>query len=327
MVAMLGHNVPRVFMLVFGVGTGLAAVAGVIAGPALVTQSNMAAALGPILFVVVVVGGLGSLAGAFVASLLIGLVQTFAVSVNLRSPTCSALRRRAPAARRAVRRVERDGGADRADHALSAAGADPDLAADRPDGNARHIERRREIRASAPARVPARRRAARCGGCGVWIAARSPVRVLPHVFSLRHRADDAEPDGHHDRVRALLQHAARPDRHALVRARGLLRARRLLRRARDERRHPRPAAGAAPADAARRRLRRPRVRHHLRLGVDAARRHRLRHDLARPRRARRLELAHPARLLRRRGRASPPTAPSCCASSGSISARRSRSII
>jgi branched-chain amino acid transport system permease protein len=83
MVAMLGHNVPRVFMLVFGVGTGLAAVAGVIAGPALVTQSNMAAAPGPILFVVVVVGGLGSLAGAFVASLLIGLVQTFAVSVNL----------------------------------------------------------------------------------------------------------------------------------------------------------------------------------------------------------------------------------------------------
>ncbi len=83
MVAMLGHNVPRVFMLVFGVGTGLAAVAGVIAGPALVTQSNMAAALGPILFVVVVVGGLGSLLGALIASLLIGLVQTFAVSINL----------------------------------------------------------------------------------------------------------------------------------------------------------------------------------------------------------------------------------------------------
>jgi len=68
--------------MVFGVGTALAAVAGVIAGPALVTQSNMAGLLGPILFVVVVVGGLGSLPGAFVASLLIGLVQTFAVSVN-----------------------------------------------------------------------------------------------------------------------------------------------------------------------------------------------------------------------------------------------------
>ena len=82
MVGHLGHNVGRIFMLVFGVGTALAAVAGVIAGPALVTQSNMAALLGPILFVVVVVGGLGSLPGAFVASLLIGLVQTFAVSMN-----------------------------------------------------------------------------------------------------------------------------------------------------------------------------------------------------------------------------------------------------
>jgi branched-chain amino acid transport system permease protein len=47
-----------------------------------VTQSNMAGLLGPILFVVVVVGGLGSLAGAFAASLLIGLIQTFAVAVN-----------------------------------------------------------------------------------------------------------------------------------------------------------------------------------------------------------------------------------------------------
>ena len=83
MVAMLGHNVPRVFMLVFGVGCGLAAVAGVIAGPALVTQANMAGLLGPILFVVVVVGGLGSLAGAFVASLLIGLLQTFAVAIDV----------------------------------------------------------------------------------------------------------------------------------------------------------------------------------------------------------------------------------------------------
>jgi branched-chain amino acid transport system permease protein len=83
MVGMLGHDVPKVFMAVFGVGCGLAAVAGVIAGPALVTQSNMAALLGPILFVVVVVGGLGSLGGAFVASLLIGLIQTFAVAINV----------------------------------------------------------------------------------------------------------------------------------------------------------------------------------------------------------------------------------------------------
>jgi branched-chain amino acid transport system permease protein len=83
MVGMLGHNVPVVFMLVFGVGCGLAALAGVIAGPALVTQPAMAASLGPILFVVVVVGGLGSLQGAFIASLGIGLIQTFAVALNV----------------------------------------------------------------------------------------------------------------------------------------------------------------------------------------------------------------------------------------------------
>ena len=83
MVGMLGHNVPLVFMMVFGVGCGLAALAGVIAGPALVTQPAMAASLGPILFVVVVVGGLGSLQGAFIAALLIGLVQTFAVAINV----------------------------------------------------------------------------------------------------------------------------------------------------------------------------------------------------------------------------------------------------
>jgi branched-chain amino acid transport system permease protein len=83
MVGDLGHNVPLVFMLVFGVGCALAALAGVIAGPALVTQPAMAASLGPILFVVIVVGGMGSLPGAFIASLLIGLIQTFAVAVNV----------------------------------------------------------------------------------------------------------------------------------------------------------------------------------------------------------------------------------------------------
>ncbi len=82
MVGHLGHNVGRIFMLVFGVGSALAGIAGVIAGPALVTQSDMAAALGPILFVVIVFGGLGSLPGAFIASLVIGLVQTFAVALN-----------------------------------------------------------------------------------------------------------------------------------------------------------------------------------------------------------------------------------------------------
>ena len=78
----LGHNVPRVFMLVFGGGTALAGLAGVIGGVAFVTDPSMAASLGPIIFVVAVVGGMGSLAGAFLASLLIGIVQTFAIAVD-----------------------------------------------------------------------------------------------------------------------------------------------------------------------------------------------------------------------------------------------------
>ena len=78
----LGHNVPRVFMLVFGGGAALAGLAGVIGGNAFVTEPSMAAAVGSIIFVVVVVGGMGSLAGAFLASVLIGVIQTFAVAVD-----------------------------------------------------------------------------------------------------------------------------------------------------------------------------------------------------------------------------------------------------
>jgi len=78
----LGHNVPRVFMLVFGGGAALAGLAGVIGGNAFVTEPGMAGAVGPVIFVVVVVGGMGSLSGAFVASLLIGVIQTFAVGTD-----------------------------------------------------------------------------------------------------------------------------------------------------------------------------------------------------------------------------------------------------
>ncbi|MEZ5662958.1 MAG: branched-chain amino acid ABC transporter permease [Burkholderiaceae bacterium] len=76
----LGHNVPRVFMMVFGAGTGLAGLAGVIGGSTFITEPAMALTLGSLIFVVVVVGGLGSLSGAFLASLIIGVVQTFAVA-------------------------------------------------------------------------------------------------------------------------------------------------------------------------------------------------------------------------------------------------------
>ncbi|WP_420393668.1 branched-chain amino acid ABC transporter permease [Acuticoccus sp.] len=82
MVGHLGHDVPRIFMTVFGIGCGLAGLAGVIGGNYLVTDPAMAFSIGPIVFVVVVIGGMGSLAGAFLASLLIGLLQTFAVAID-----------------------------------------------------------------------------------------------------------------------------------------------------------------------------------------------------------------------------------------------------
>src|SRR3989344_3331521 len=56
----LGHNVPRVFMLVFGGGAALAGLAGVIGGNAFVTEPAMAATVGSIIFVVIIIGGLGS---------------------------------------------------------------------------------------------------------------------------------------------------------------------------------------------------------------------------------------------------------------------------
>ena len=78
----LGHNVPRVFMLVFGGGAALAGLAGVVGGNAFITDPGMADSIGPIVFVIAVVGGMGSLAGAFIASLLIGVIQTFAVGID-----------------------------------------------------------------------------------------------------------------------------------------------------------------------------------------------------------------------------------------------------
>lgn len=90
MVSMLGHDVPRVFTLVFGAGCALAGLAGVIAGNAFTTQPGMAASLGAIVFAVVVMGGLGSIWGAFVASVIIGLIQTVSISLDLPLGTLAA---------------------------------------------------------------------------------------------------------------------------------------------------------------------------------------------------------------------------------------------
>lgn len=78
----LGHNVPLVFMGVFGVGAALAGLGGAVAGAFFPTNPNMALELGVIVFVVVVVGGLGSIEGSLVASLMIGVFSSFAVGLN-----------------------------------------------------------------------------------------------------------------------------------------------------------------------------------------------------------------------------------------------------
>ncbi|MCG6881817.1 MAG: branched-chain amino acid ABC transporter permease [Deltaproteobacteria bacterium] len=79
MVDALGFNVPLVFLLLFGMGAWLAGVAGVIGGPYLITNPAMATTIIIDLFVVVVVGGLGSVEGALIASLLIGQLQSIGI--------------------------------------------------------------------------------------------------------------------------------------------------------------------------------------------------------------------------------------------------------
>jgi branched-chain amino acid transport system permease protein len=79
MVEALGTNVPMVFMGVFGGGAALAAIAGVVAAPFLSTYLGMANDVLLDCFVVIVVGGFGSLFGAFIASLMIGELQSFGV--------------------------------------------------------------------------------------------------------------------------------------------------------------------------------------------------------------------------------------------------------
>ncbi|HPL10377.1 MAG TPA: branched-chain amino acid ABC transporter permease [Smithellaceae bacterium] len=79
MTNILGVNVPLVFMGVFAFGTALSGFAGVIAGPLLSTFPGMAQEILIDAFVVIVVGGFGSLGGAVVAALLIGQLQSFGV--------------------------------------------------------------------------------------------------------------------------------------------------------------------------------------------------------------------------------------------------------
>ena len=73
----LGVNIKRIHAVVFALGVGLAAVAGIIAAPVSSVYPNMGSQVLIMCFVVVVIGGIGSVRGALISALLVGLVDTF----------------------------------------------------------------------------------------------------------------------------------------------------------------------------------------------------------------------------------------------------------
>jgi branched-chain amino acid transport system permease protein len=82
-VSALGVDIRRLFMIVFGFGTMLAAFAGVMIAPILSVEPGMGDTVLILAFVVIVIGGIGSMRGAFIAALLIGLVDTLGRSFSI----------------------------------------------------------------------------------------------------------------------------------------------------------------------------------------------------------------------------------------------------
>ncbi|MCP3866792.1 MAG: branched-chain amino acid ABC transporter permease [Gammaproteobacteria bacterium] len=76
MVAALGVNIRFLYTLVFGLGAMLAGLAGVMAGPILAVEAGMGEEILILTFVVIVIGGVGSIRGALIAALLVGMVDT-----------------------------------------------------------------------------------------------------------------------------------------------------------------------------------------------------------------------------------------------------------
>jgi branched-chain amino acid transport system permease protein len=78
-VRILGIDVARVWLIVFGLGTGVAGLAGFLAAPMQGISPEMGGSVLTVAFVVTVVGGMGSLVGAIVAGVLVGIVESMAV--------------------------------------------------------------------------------------------------------------------------------------------------------------------------------------------------------------------------------------------------------
>ena len=73
----MGVNVELIFLLVFAAGAALAGLAGIMAGPISAVQVGMGEPVLILALVVTVIGGIGSIKGAFIAAILIGVVDTF----------------------------------------------------------------------------------------------------------------------------------------------------------------------------------------------------------------------------------------------------------
>jgi len=80
MVGALGVNIRLLYTLIFGLGTLLAGLAGVMAGPILAVEAGMGESILILTFVVIVIGGIGSVRGALIGAILVGLVDTLARS-------------------------------------------------------------------------------------------------------------------------------------------------------------------------------------------------------------------------------------------------------
>jgi branched-chain amino acid transport system permease protein len=75
-VSALGVDIGRLFMVVFAFGAMLAGFAGAMAGPILSVEPTMGDTILILAFVVIIIGGIGSIKGAFIAALLVGLIDT-----------------------------------------------------------------------------------------------------------------------------------------------------------------------------------------------------------------------------------------------------------
>ena len=99
----MGVNIRRLFTLVFALGAALCALAGAMLGPILAVQVGMGENILILAFVVIVIGGIGSIRGAFVGALLVGIVDTigraFLPMLFARLPAAAARERRGPGAR------------------------------------------------------------------------------------------------------------------------------------------------------------------------------------------------------------------------------------